>query len=562
MKNLRFDRKLLLAFAIQAGVVICALIVAVSSLRAASDSFGHLLQREVAHEVAVAEMYAQGLQQGQALRNIVLDPANERGHKNLAQAQSDYQEALAAARASTSQLGQLATLSAIDELGPKRAEAIAKVVAVAKTDMMAAAALMNSLETPLWRELKDKILEAQKAASAASAEVGRREVASAERATLIATALAALAALAALVLVLWLRRTVNAELGGDPAEVRDVLRQIADGNLQQTIVVPAGAEASLVAAIGQMQTGLNTTLASVRHAVESISTASGEIAVGNQDLSSRTEAQAANLQETAAAMDELTSTVASSASAAQQANQLAAAASGVAGRGGVVVGQVVSTMDEISAASRQIADIIGVIDGIAFQTNILALNAAVEAARAGEQGRGFAVVAGEVRSLAQRSAQAAKEIKSLIEDSTQKVGMGASQVQEAGRTMDDIVAQVKRVTDLMAEITAGTQEQSAGISQVNQAVATLDQMTQQNAALVEQSAAAASSLKDQALALDAAVARFKLRGAGASSSARPKAPAAAVRSSKPEVKAPVKAVPAAPAAQPAAAGGVGEWTEF
>jgi methyl-accepting chemotaxis protein len=242
----------------------------------------------------------------------------------------------------------------------------------------------------------------------------------------------------------------------------------------------------------------------------SLSVASHEIAHGNQDLSSRTEQQASNLQQTAASMEQLTATVKQNADAAKAANQLAASASAVAERGGAVVGQVVHTMDGITQASRKIAEIITVIDGIAFQTNILALNAAVEAARAGEQGRGFAVVAGEVRNLAQRSAQAAREIKALISDSVEKVESGSQQVAEAGRTMDDIVVQVKRVTDLIGEITSATLEQSSGISQVNQAVTQLDQMTQQNAALVEQSAAAAESLKAQAGKLAEAVAIFKL----------------------------------------------------
>jgi methyl-accepting chemotaxis protein len=253
----------------------------------------------------------------------------------------------------------------------------------------------------------------------------------------------------------------------------------------------------------------------VRGGVEQLSAASREIALGNADLSARTEQQAANLQQTAASMEEMTSTLRSSADTAQQASELASGASAVAARGGQVVGNVVARMDEISAASRKIAEIIGVIDGIAFQTNILALNAAVEAARAGDQGRGFAVVAGEVRSLAQRSAQAAKEIKALIDDSVAKVASGAALVNEAGRTMGDIVQQVQRVTDLIGEISTATLQQTGGLTQVNQAVGQLDQMTQQNAALVEQSAAAAESLNGQAAQLARSVAVFKLEPAAA-----------------------------------------------
>ena len=256
---------------------------------------------------------------------------------------------------------------------------------------------------------------------------------------------------------------------------------------------------------------LNRAMTEVQGSVESIQTASAEIAVGNQDLSSRTEQTASNLQQTASSMEQLTGTVKQSADSARQANQLASSAAAVAARGGQVVSEVVSTMDEINASSKKIADIIGVIDGIAFQTNILALNAAVEAARAGEQGRGFAVVAGEVRSLAGRSAEAAREIKTLIGASVEKVESGSRLVANAGHTMAEIVSSVQRVSDIIGEITAAASEQSEGIGQVNVSVIALDQMTQQNAALVEQSAAAAESLKDQALRLNEVVGSFHLR---------------------------------------------------
>ena len=260
---------------------------------------------------------------------------------------------------------------------------------------------------------------------------------------------------------------------------------------------------------------LSQALLSVRHSVGSIHMASGEIASGNSDLSQRTENTAGNLQQTASAMEELTQTLRQSADAAALAQQLASAAVASAQRGGSVMQQVVSNMDGISQASRRIADIIGTIDGIAFQTNILALNAAVEAARAGEQGRGFAVVAGEVRSLAQRSAEAAREIKGLIGDSVGQVQSGSQLVQDAGRSMADIVAGIQRVSDTISEITAAASEQSLGIGQVNQAVTQLDGMTQQNSALVEQSAAAAESLKVQAGQLAQVIAQFKLSGASA-----------------------------------------------
>ena len=286
----------------------------------------------------------------------------------------------------------------------------------------------------------------------------------------------------------------------------------ADGQVSLDVghvaVTTPGAVA-LKQALGRVQ----QTMLQVRDSAGSVNLASDEIASGNQDLSMRTEQAASNLQETASAMEQLTATVRNSADSARQANQLAASAAEVAQRGGTVVSQVVSTMDEINASSKKIADIIGVIDGIAFQTNILALNAAVEAARAGEQGRGFAVVASEVRSLAQRSAEAAKEIKGLIGTSVDKVETGSRLVADAGETMNEIVGSVQRVSDVIGEITSSSTEQSDGIGQVNTAVNQLDQMTQQNAALVEQSTAAAESLRHQAQRLSEALAGFRLAAA-------------------------------------------------
>jgi methyl-accepting chemotaxis protein len=291
-------------------------------------------------------------------------------------------------------------------------------------------------------------------------------------------------------------------------------RGIAVGDLKQNIEVGSANEmGQLMQALKDMNDSLVKIVGEVRIGTDTIATASSQIAAGNMDLSSRTEQQASSLEETAASMEELTSTVKQNADNARQANQLAVTASGVALKGGSVVSQVVDTMGAINSSSRKIVDIIGVIDGIAFQTNILALNAAVEAARAGEQGRGFAVVAAEVRNLAQRSAGAAKEIKTLIGDSVQKVEEGSKQVAQAGQTMEEIVDSVKRVTDIMAEITAASQEQSSGIEQVNQAITQMDQVTQQNAALVEEAAAAAASLQEQASNLSQVVSVFKLDGA-------------------------------------------------
>ena len=290
-------------------------------------------------------------------------------------------------------------------------------------------------------------------------------------------------------------------------------QRIARGDLSESIHDTGRDEVSaFVRALADMQGSLREIVGQVRGSADSISTASSEVASGNLDLSQRTEHTASNLQETAASLQQLTTNVRNSADSAAQATQLASSASQVAERGGQVVAQVVKTMDEINASSRKIADITGVIDGIAFQTNILALNAAVEAARAGEQGRGFAVVAGEVRTLAQRSADAARQIKTLIASSVERVENGARQVQDAGTTMNEIVGSVRRVNDIIGEITAAASKQSHGIGHVNTAVGQLDQMTQQNAALVEQSAAAAESLKDQSQRLMALVAGFRLDG--------------------------------------------------
>ncbi len=334
--------------------------------------------------------------------------------------------------------------------------------------------------------------------------------------------------------------------------------RIAGGDLSMQESVTRGDEfGDLLRALYTMSDALGRMVQQVRQSTDSIAIASAEIATGNHDLSMRTEETSSNLQETAAAMEQFTSTIQQSAGSAQQASSLAAGATGVARKGGEVVTQVVATMEDINHSSKKIADIIGVIDGIAFQTNILALNAAVEAARAGEQGRGFAVVASEVRSLAGRSAEAAKEIKQLISASVEKVETGSRLVTDAGTTMTDIVQSVQRVTDMIGEITAASSEQSAGVSQVNQAIGNLDQMTQQNAALVEESAAAAQSLREQADQLAQVVSRFKVNAAsyGPAQAAIGAARATAATAGKsPAAAAPRAAVKAPPpkAARPAA----------
>ena len=332
-----------------------------------------------------------------------------------------------------------------------------------------------------------------------------------------------------------------------------IARRIGDGDLDVEVDTSRSDEIGhVMQSLAAMRDALRGIVGQVRESAESIQVASAEVASGNTDLSHRTEQAASSLQQTASSLEQLTGNVRQSADAAAQANQLAASASAVAERGGSVVAQVVGTMDEINHSSKRIADIIGTIDGIAFQTNILALNAAVEAARAGEQGRGFAVVAGEVRSLAQRSAEAAREIKGLIGASVDKVETGARLVQDAGSTMSEIVASVQRVTDIIGEITAAASEQSAGIGQVNGAIASLDQMTQQNAALVEESAAAAESLREQALRLSQSMQVFRLSGGAARSTAAVAVPFTAAPAPRPAPARPAPARPAPAAKAPAA----------
>jgi len=348
----------------------------------------------------------------------------------------------------------------------------------------------------------------------------------------------------------------------------EVAQRVAAGELTSQVYVEGRDETSeLLQALKDMNDSLVKTVSEVRSGTETITVASEEIASGNADLSARTESQASSLEETASSMEELTSTVKQNADNARQANQLAVSASSIAIKGGSVVEQVVDTMGSIKESSRKIVDIIGVIDGIAFQTNILALNAAVEAARAGEQGRGFAVVASEVRNLAQRSASAAKEIKSLIDDSVTKVDTGGRLVDEAGQTMGLIVTSIKQVADIMGEITAATQEQSHGIEEVNQAITQMDEMTQQNAALVEEAAAAAESMKEQSQMLASAVSIFKLAGDELKRAAPRPAPVAARKPAAAAAPKPAARVAAAKPAAPkklaaSAATSGDDWEEF
>ncbi|MFG0603754.1 methyl-accepting chemotaxis protein [Delftia sp. WSY_4] len=367
---------------------------------------------------------------------------------------------------------------------------------------------LRSLQTTYF-DAVEALVDYQKAQTQATVDGSLRRVAEDGVAMLVLTLLAA--ALGSL--VAWMiTRTVKQQLGGEPSYAAGVARQIAQGDLSVRVQLAPGDTSSLLRAMEDMRAGLARVVADVRQSSESIATGASQIASGNADLSQRTEEQASNLEQTAASMEEMNATVKLNADTVRTATQLAASSSQAATGGGKIVDRVVATMEQITASSRKIEDIIGVIDSIAFQTNILALNAAVEAARAGEQGRGFAVVASEVRSLAQRSAGAAKEIKALIGESVSKVDEGSGLVGEAGSAMQDIVRQAQQVADLIGEIGAATAEQADGVAQVGDAVVQLDQVTQQNAALVEESAAAAASLNAQAARLVDLVSLFKLDG--------------------------------------------------
>jgi methyl-accepting chemotaxis protein-1 (serine sensor receptor) len=393
-------------------------------------------------------------------------------------------------------------------------------------------------------------------------DVGKSEydaaVARFATAQMVAIALIGVGLLAGIAIGAWLITSISRAL----AEALRVANSVAAGDLTGKVRIRSNDEiGQLLAALQKMNDGLVGIVTEVRSGTDLIATASGEIAAGSQDLSSRTEQQASSLEETASSMEELTSTVKQNADNARQANALAATASDVASKGGAVIGQVVETMGEINNSARKIVDIIGVIDGIAFQTNILALNAAVEAARAGEQGRGFAVVATEVRNLAQRSAAAAKEIKALIGDSVARVDAGSQLVNEAGATMHDIVDSVRRVTDIMGEISSASHEQTAGIEQINQAIVQMDQVTQQNAALVEEASAASEAMQDQASKLALVVSVFKLDG-GARAAAAPAAPA---RMAKPAVRPAPRPAKISASARPrvlAGAAAASDWEEF
>ncbi|MYM24580.1 HAMP domain-containing protein [Duganella sp. FT135W] len=528
------------------------------------------LETATAKNLEAGTMKSAMLQTGIAMRNIGLQSdvsLMQKEEQKVKDQRARYEKALAELKAQNLSdaekkiLTDLAALDADTEAAFK--EAIGQILAF---NSEGGAKVISGRIDPLntqTLELINKLVDMQQASAK---EVMAGSVTADRSLMVVLFVLGGVAVALGVACATVITRSITVPLSG----AVEVAQKVAAGELTSQVQVEGQDETSeLLQALKDMNESLAKTVGDVRTGTELISTASQEIAFGNADLSARTESQASSLEETASSMEELTSTVKQNADNARQANQLAVTASSVAEKGGTVVSQVVETMGSITASSRKIADIISVIDGIAFQTNILALNAAVEAARAGEQGRGFAVVASEVRNLAQRSAGAAKEIKELISDSVEKVDAGSKLVDEAGQTMDLIVTSIRQVADIMGEITAATQEQSNGIEEVNQAISQMDEMTQQNAALVEEAAAAAESMQEQAELLSQAVSIFKLSHDDA---ARRAAPAPAVRRA-PVAAAPAKAAapaiaaprpkPAAPKKAPAAAASGGdEWEEF
>ena len=518
-----------------------------------------------------------------ALRDMILNPDaadRERQVQAIAKARQEIGKQIDALDKSVTDPTERAKLEKVKE---QRARYIAgqdELIKLVKSDQPdQSREFLNTKLRPELETYRSVVTALVDHEEQAITEAGQNAQTTASNARTVLIALGIGALLLAIGLGWLISRNLTRELGGEPSTAAEVARAVAAGDFTQSIAVKDSDTTSLMAQLATMKNGLARVVSQVRRSSESVAMASSEIAQGNQDLSARTESQASALEETAASMEQLGATVRQNAESASQANALARSASDVAVRGGEVVGQVVETMKGINESSQRIADIIGVIDGIAFQTNILALNAAVEAARAGEQGRGFAVVASEVRSLAGRSAEAAKEIKQLISASVERVEQGSAMADQAGETMTEVVQSIRRVTDLMGEINAASSEQASGVAQVGEAVTQMDQATQQNAALVEEMAAAAGSLSSQAQELVQAVAVFKLdasqSGASAYSTptARPAPKAAPVRMPAPARKPTAfKAAPAKPAAlhapnppkpvKTASAGAEDDWESF
>jgi len=580
MNDIRIAHQLRLGFGAMALLIALVSGIALAKIDIVDKAFDVALEREYPVVIELYEAEGHINETAQATRNLLLVAGSDAIKSELARIAESRRKINAIFDQLRSQMSSEHSKASLARLTEARAayvrslDTILELVAAGKFDD-AKALLLGQMQSTQAAYLKtlDEVIDYQSGVMKAEADGANAAVVTSK---VTACAGAGIALVFAALMSGWITRSITRPL----ADAVAVARSVADGDLRREVhAVGTNETAQLLHALNDMQSRLSKVVWNVRQGSHSVATASAQIAQGSQDLSQRTEEQAAALEQTAASMEELGSTVTQNADHARQANQLALNASSVAAEGGRVVSQVVETMRDINDSSRQIADIIGVIDGIAFQTNILALNAAVEAARAGEQGRGFAVVASEVRNLAQRSAGAAKEIKGLIGASVERVGHGTLLVDQAGATMTEVVTSIKRVTDIMGEISAASAEQSAGVAQIGDAVSQMDQTTQQNAALVEQSAAAASSLNEQAQQLVQVVATFRLGDEGGTprqAAAVPHTePAAAARPAAVERRSPnratnvvrpvftplpartLQAAPVAPAAT-----GTGEWESF
>ncbi|MGJ9419519.1 methyl-accepting chemotaxis protein [Massilia sp. CMS3.1] len=568
LANLKIAQRLALGFGALCVLLVAIQVFGINMLGKVNEGTADLASRRVPNVVITSALLSEVNDVAIALRNMIIsaDPADRQKQiEEITASRRMTQENLEKLRAMlVSEAGRalLDRMTSANERYVKGQDEMIKLINAG--DQAEIARYMNDVMRPILPELKQAVSEQL----ALQTEIAGKTAADAKatfestRLMMIILAVASLA-LAALI-AWWITRSITRPM----ARALEVANTVAAGDLTSRIDVTSNDETGqLLQALKTMNESLAQTVVAVRTGTETIATAANEVAAGNLDLSSRTEQQAGSLEETASSMEELTSTVKQNADNARQANTLAEAASQVAERGGRVIGDVVGTMDQINSSAGKISDIIGVIDGIAFQTNILALNAAVEAARAGEQGRGFAVVASEVRNLAQRSAAAAKEIKGLIGHSAEAVQAGSKLVGEAGATMQEIVESVRRVTDIMGEITAASAEQTAGIEQINEAINQMDQVTQQNAALVEEAAAASASMQEQAANLTRAVGVFQVGGGElAVPAGAPRARAAAPlapRTALARPAAPAAAAVRKPAAKQAkAATNEAEWEAF
>jgi methyl-accepting chemotaxis protein-1 (serine sensor receptor) len=516
-------KKLFIAFSILVTILVGVSLIAIQSLSQAQQDFDGFVSDEFSRGSLARDIRAAASARAISARNLIIlnGPEDIKAESLAVQVAHDrVQERLALLKSTVAKAqgvgaDERALLDKIDKLEQQYGPVALAIVAKAVSGQKEAAILqMNEQCQPLLKQLISSTSEYSKLIAAAGGNEIKRsgEKFRTNRFMLVAGSIASV--VIAILLATLIHRSLMRSLGADPAQLSAAARRVASGNLGPVDGSANAPQNSVLASLGEMQNALAGIVSGVRSSATSIEAGSREIASGNNDLSQRTEQQAHSIQQSAASMEEMTVNVQQSSETALQATRLATSARAAAEHGGTVVSQVVSTMEDISSSSRRIGDIISVIDGIAFQTNILALNAAVEAARAGEQGRGFAVVATEVRTLAQRSAQAAKEIKTLIEASVERVEAGTTLVHSAGTAMTGIVGEVNRVADLIATISGATREQSTGISQIGSAVSQIDQTTQQNAALVEEMAAAAATLNEQANALVQSVAVFQV-GEGA-----------------------------------------------